>query len=170
MAAGAGMLAGLSVVAYGAYRGNLAHVVAGTCLTLVTLTVCALVFIRKWILDTRDERRILGATQRAAEVERSRYVAAQAALENEQGRLRQDVAAEHHALAVRLTAERAALTTEFEAKRGEYMAEAMEVAVRLIVGKKLDPTQVASAKLIQFPQSLPHQQRERSREHGVVGP
>ncbi|MET7458473.1 hypothetical protein ABZT03_43025 [Streptomyces sp. NPDC005574] len=164
------MLTGLITVLHGTYRSDLDHTVGGTCLTLTALTTIALVFIRKWITDTSDERRILAAAQRSAEAERARYFAAQAALENEQGRLRQDITAERHANAVRLKTEREALANEFEAKRGELAAESMEVAVRLVCGKKLDPRQIATAKLIQFPQNLPHQQRDRSREHGEVAP
>jgi hypothetical protein len=164
------LLAGLITVLHGTYRGDLGHTVGGTCLTLIALTSLALVFIRKWVIDTNDERRILAAAQRSAEAERARYFAAQAALENEQGRLRQDITAERQANAVRLKTEREALANEFEAKRGELAAEAMEVAVRLVCGKKLDPRQVATAKLIQFPQNLPHQQHDRARERGEVAP
>lgn len=172
--AGTGMLAGLLALLHGVYHDHVSRTVSGTCLTLVSLTAIALVLIRKWIIDTRDERRILAATQREAQARKDTYITAQAALEAEHGRLRQDIAAEREANAARLTAEREALATEFEAKRGEYMAEALDIAVQMIAGKKLAPTQIATARLIQFPRGLPHQQadqqRQRSRERGVVGP
>lgn len=170
VAAGAGFIAGLLAVLHGTYRDNITNTVGGTCLTLIALITIALVLIRKWVVDTSDERRILAATQREAQRQHDRYLAAQVALENEQGRLRQDMAAERQANTLRLKTERAAMVDEFEAKRGEVVAESMEVAIRLVCGKKLDPRQLATAKLIQFPQNLPHQQRERTREHGVVGP
>lgn len=169
-AAGAAMAAGLAVILYGTLRDDLARALGGTCLTLTALTVLALALIRRWVVDTRDERRILAAAQREAVAERSRYFAAQAALEIEQGRLNRDMAAERAGLAARLKAERDAIAADFEERRATLIAETMEATLLMVRNDKLAPQ--PSAKLIRFPHQQAEQQpeRERSREHGVVGP
>ncbi|MGA6223531.1 hypothetical protein ACPESV_24740 [Streptomyces umbrinus] len=168
----AGLTGGLAVALYGTLANDLARTLGGTCLTLTALTAIALILIRRWIVDTKDERRILAAAQRQAEGERSRYVAARAALENEQGRLNRDMAAEKQGLAARLHHEREALRGEFEERRAGLIAETMEATVMMVRGGKFDVEKKPSGNLIPFPQQ--HQsaelQRERSREHGVVGP
>ena len=170
--AGTALVAGLAVVLYGTLRDDLARALGGTCVTLTALTVIALVLIRRWIVDTSEERRILAAAQREAERERSRYFAAQAALENEQGRLTRDRATERLADAARLKVERDAIAADFENRRGALIAETMEATMRMVRGGKLAPDAPASGTLIPFPHQQAHRQaeRERSREHGVVGP
>lgn len=171
-AAGTATTGGLVVVLYGTLDDNLARTLAGTCLTLVALTVLALVLIRQWIVDTRDERRILAAAQRQAEGERTRYIASQAALENEQGRLNRDMAAERYALTARLNAEREKLAAEFEERRAALIAETMEVTVRMMRDGKLAPAPSTTGNLIPFPHQHPQPEttRARSREHGVGAP
>lgn len=166
------MVGGLSVALYGTIRPNMAHTLGGTCITLTALTTLALILIRHWIVDTSEERRLLGAAQCAAQAEQSRYVALQAALENEQGRLTRDLAAERAGLAVRLKAEREAMATEFEEQRASVIAETMEETVLMIVSKKLAPPTAVQSKVIQLREHQQQRQleRERSREHGVVGP
>lgn len=170
------LLVGLSVLVYGIIRNDLARSFGGACLTVPALTVLALLVIRRWVVDASSERLALAEAQREAEAEQSRYLAARAALENEQGRLTRDMTAERIALAARLKAERDQLQTEFDARRGELMAEAMEVTMRMVRGGKLAPAQPPSDNLIRFPGQFPVQQdapqpeRARSREHGVGGP
>lgn len=166
------MAGGLTVVLHGTLRANLAHTVGGTCITLVALTVIALILIRRWIVDTSEERRMLAAAQRQAQAERSRYFAAQAAMEVEQGRLTRDRAIEQRADAARLKAERDAMAAEFENKRGELIAETMRATFQMIHSGKLAPEHHRQSTVIQFPKQHPQHQpeRERSREHGVVGP
>lgn len=166
------LLTGLSVTLHGVIRNDLVRAVGGTCLTLTALTAIALVLIRQWIVDTSAERRILASAQKQAEAERTRYFALQAALENEQGRLSRDMAAERSGLAARLHYDREALRSEFEERRAGLIAETMESTVLMMRGGKFDVEQKPSCNLIPFPKQ--HQtaepQRERSREHGVVGP
>lgn len=171
-AAGAAAAGGLAVVLYGTLRDDLARAVGGTAVAFTALTVLALILLHRWIADTSDERRILAATQRESVAERSRYFAAQAALENEQGRLNRDMAAERAALAARLQAEREALAAEFEEQRATLIAETMEATVLMIRDGKLAPDTQTQSKVIQIRERQAQRQleRERSREHGVVGP
>ena len=167
------MLAGFALTARGVLRSDLDNAVGGTCLTLVAVTTIALACVRRWIVDTREERRILAAAQREAERERSRYFAAQAALENEQGRLNRDMAAERQRIAAQLVKEREAMRIEFEEKRADLIAETMEATVRMFHAGKFAPETAATGQLIHFPKQDPAAQateRARSREHGVVGP
>lgn len=166
------MSGGLVVVLHGTLRGNLAHTVGGTCLTLVALTAIALILIRRWIVDTSEERRILAASQREAQNQKSTYIAAQAAMEVEQGRLTRDRAMQLRADAARLDAEREAMAAEFEEKRATLSSEAMEATFRMILGRKLDGPASVESKVIQFPHQHPQHQpeRARSREHGGVAP
>ncbi|MGY6019524.1 hypothetical protein [Streptomyces spinosirectus] len=170
--AGAGMLGGLAMIVHGLIRNDVTRSVAGACLTIVSLTVIALALIRRWIVDTSEERRILAAAQRVASAERTRYIASQAALANEMGRRNQDLAAERASNAARLKAEREALRAEFEAKRGDLIAETMEATVLMMQHDKLTPGKTTTGTLIQFPHQMAQRQTEqaRSREHGVLGP
>lgn len=171
-AAATAVAGGLAVVLYGIIRSDTARAMGGTCLTLTALTAIALIIIRRWVVNTADERRILAAAQREAVAERTRYIAAQAALENEQGRLNRDMAAERAALTVRLKTEREAMADEFEERRASLIAETMDATVRMVVEGKLAPTVPTQSKVIQFRErQQPRQpERDRSREHGVVGP
>lgn len=186
-AAGTTLLLGaVSVMAYGIYRDELTRSLGGAFLAIAALTLLALVAIRQWIVDTRDERRILAASQREAVAERARYQAAQAALENEQGRLYRDlaadraalnaqIAAERDALHAEIAAEREAMEAEFERARGELSADVMNTVMSWINGGKLQPPSHPKNNLIRFPgqaqeQAEPQASRERSREHGSVGP
>lgn len=171
-ASGASVVGGLAVVLYGTLRDDLARAVGGTAVSLTALTVLALVLLRRWIVDTSNERRLLAATQREFVAERSRYFAAQAALEVEQGRLNRDMAAERAALDARLKAEREAMAVEFEEQRATLISETMEATVLMIHDGRLAPDAQTQSKVIQLRahQAQRHPERERSREHGVVGP
>ncbi|MFB6787627.1 hypothetical protein ACFCWT_13220 [Streptomyces olivaceus] len=164
------------MIIYGLFRHDLAWALGGACLTMPVLTLVALVAVRRWIVDTRDERRALAAAQRQAEGERTRYIAAQAALENEQGRLRRDMAAERAQINARMAAEREALTIEFEERRATLVCETMEATVLMFKDGKFAPDSTTPGNLIRLADRLPGQgfapdvKRERSREHGVVGP
>lgn len=159
---------GLAVTLHGAIRNQPANSLSGICITMVALTGLILIALRKWTTDTRDDRRILAAGQREAQTRKDVYLAAQAALENEQSRLNRDMAAERAALAARLMAEREQLRAEFEEQRATLIAETMEVAFLMMRNGDLDPKASAQSNLIPFPHQQP--QRERSREHGVVRP
>jgi leucyl aminopeptidase (aminopeptidase T) len=134
---------------------------SGVTLVMVALTA-----------DTSDERRLLAATQREAQAERSRYLAAKAALVNEQARMSKDIAAERAALTARLKSERDAMQAEFDAALGEVSSDAVNIAMSWVLAGKFAPPQPQQGNLIQFPHQQPQgqPQRERSREHGVVRP
>jgi hypothetical protein len=156
------------VILYGIIHNEAAPSVGGAFLTITALALLTLVTIRKWIVDTSAERRTLAEAQRHAEDERSRYVTLQAALTNEQGRLSRGMAAERAGLTARLNAEREVMQAELEESRATIISETMEDTVRMMLGGKFAPEPAATCNLIQFPQQQP--ERERSREHGVVGP
>lgn len=169
-AAGTVMLAGLTAVLHGIVRSNVTHAAGGACLAFVATTLIALIFIRSWIVDTRDERRVLAAATRAARDERTRYIALEAALENEQARRKNDLATERAQIAAKLLAEREAMWAEFEEERSELACQTMEVTIKMMRGDKLTPEEKARCNLIPFPQQQPQTERARSREHGVVSP
>lgn len=169
--ASAVVLGGLTLTLYGAWRDQLTHSLAGVVLSMVALTAIILVVIRRWVTNTSTERMVLAAAQRETQAERTRYIAAQAALENEQVRLRRDLDAERAALAAAAKVERAALAAEFEERRAALVSEAMEATFRMIRDGKFAPAP-KSGTVIRFPhqEQATAPQHERSRERGGVGP
>jgi hypothetical protein len=161
--AGTILLGGLTLTLYGAIRDNFAHSLGGACLTITALTVIALVIIRRWIVDTSNERRRLAEDQRRTQDEYASYIALKAALEVEQGRLRQDISAEHAALNERLAVERAKMEADFEERRATLRAETMEATFLMFHNGKFAPGASQTGQLIPFPQQEP--QRQRAREH-----
>lgn len=157
---------GVALTLSGIVSNQVPHSLGGVGAIMIALTATVLLVIRRWVTDTRNERSILAATQRETQAERTRYIAAQAALENERTRMRRDLDAEHLALVERARVEREALDDEFEERRGDLINETMEAAVRMFSNGKFAPDTRRGATLIQFPQP----QQNRSREHGVVGP
>lgn len=162
------MLAGAAVTLHAVARNDPAQALGGLCLTMIALTLIALFFIHRWFTNTSQERRDLAERTRAAEDERNRFVSLKAALENEQGRLARDMAAERAGLAVRLATEREALRSEFEERRASLIAETMEATVLMFRKGKFAPQAASKGNLIPFPQQQPG--RERTRGHNVVGP
>ncbi|MHB9857694.1 hypothetical protein [Streptomyces sp. YIM S03343] len=171
MAGAAVLLAGLSVITYGVITDDISRSVSGACLTMPALTLIALVMVRRWVSDTRDERRVLADARLAAEQERFRYVAGQAAQETEQGRMSQAQAAERARLTAQLKRERAAMQAEFEEQRASLISETMEATVLMFHDGKFTPDMLPRGRVIRFPKQDPAAgQPERSRAHGVVGP
>lgn len=171
-AAAAVMAGGIAVILYGVIRDDLSRSLGGACLTMTALTLIALIAIRKWTTDTGEERRILAAAQRETQSERTRYIAAQAALENELNRLIRDAAADRARGHVALNSEREAIHQQFEEKRAQLVCDTLAIAVGLVRGTTDDHARAENNVVIQFPTQQPEQtgERERSREHGVVGP
>lgn len=169
IAAAAAMGAGLWVVFHG--DDDLASRLGGVCLALAAMTLIALLVIRTWVTNTSDERRILAAATRAAQAERNRYIAAQAALENEQGRLQRDMAADRARNAARLVAEREALAAEFEETRNQLIRDAITESWMIFLGGGVHEP-AAENVVIPFPtpEQTPTRAAERSREHGAVRP
>jgi hypothetical protein len=166
--AGTILLGGLSLTLYGVIRDDYPRAVGGTCLTITTLTTITITLIRHWIADTSNERLALAAAERRAQDEYASYIALKAALEVEQGRLRQDISAESAALDERLAVERRKAEADFEEQRATLISETMEATVRMFHNGKFAPDTVSAGKLIPFPQQEPH--RQRARGHEVVGP
>ncbi|MFJ6566281.1 hypothetical protein ACIQNU_02585 [Streptomyces sp. NPDC091292] len=171
-AGGTILLGGAALTLYGVTSGQAAHSLGGLAGTLVGLTAIILSVIHGWVTDTRSERIILAAVQREAQAERSRYIAAQAALENEQARLNRDAAAERARARAGLAAEREAMKIAFEEERAKLVCETFEAAVQMVRHGQLDDQPVKSEVVIQFPTQQPERSGEhsRSRERGVVGP
>lgn len=166
------LLAGFAVILRSATLHNPAGSIGGACLVMTGLTLAILIFVRRWICDTRDERRILADTQRQAQAEQGRYLALQAAQVNEMGRLTQERKAERARNAAILTAEREKLRAEFENTRAKELSEAFQTGAEMeragVFKKRQQPVR---GNLLTFPKKQPAAPgAERSREHGVVGP
>lgn len=168
------MLGGLGLTVYGVWRGQAPHCLAGVVLSMIALTLAILAVVHHWVTDTSAERAALAAAQRQAQEERNTYIAAKATVENELARLHKDLAADRAADAQRLKAERQAMQDEFDDARTELVNGAMETLAAWIVGGKVRPPERETGNLIRFPKQSEEQaaqrQRERAREHGVVGP
>ncbi|MEU7399947.1 hypothetical protein [Streptomyces sp. NPDC044948] len=170
-------LGGLTAIVYGILRADLPRALGGAALTMPALTFIALVFVRRWVTDTRDERQRLAAAQRYAEGERTRYLAAQAALTNEAGRNSREMHAERVRLQAQLTAEREAMRVEFEEQKATLVCETMEATVRMFHNGKFAPGTTTRGKLIRLTDRLPAQghaadaaqERSHQRERGHAG-
>ncbi|MEV0114622.1 hypothetical protein AB0H77_15420 [Streptomyces sp. NPDC050844] len=133
---------------------------AGACLGMMVCAGVGFVSIRRWTTDTRVERARLADAVRDAESERTRYIAAQAAMEMERQRVARDAAADHARTAAILTAERAAMADQFEEQRAQLVSETLEVAFKLARSNTGEEThEHERARVINFPQ----QQAERAR-------
>jgi hypothetical protein len=159
------MFGGATITLYGVVRRDPTLSLGGACLTMIALTLIALFFIHRWFTNTNEERRVLAERTRAADDERNRYVSLKAALENEQGRLSRDMAAERAALAVRLATEREAQRVEFEELRASLIAETMEATVRMFHNGKFAPEVQKIGNLIPFPEQQHDRLPARARSH-----
>nr|WSS66787.1 hypothetical protein OG284_36815 [Streptomyces sp. NBC_01177] len=161
-AAGAALVtsAGLSTVVFGIITENLERTVGGAIFTMTALTLIALVLIRRWITRADTERSRLGDAVRDADTERMRYLAAQAALEVERGRLRRDIAGEHKRLTATLEAERTAMRAHFEEQRAHVICETIEATVGLVRDGLLNPTTHQYGQIIGFPSPAHHRAAE----------
>ncbi|MFH9414012.1 hypothetical protein [Streptomyces rochei] len=168
------LLAGFAVIIRSASAQNAAGSIGGACLVMVALSLVILVLVRAWVCNTNEERRILAAAQREAQSERTRYIAAQAGLTNESTRLNREAIAERARLTAMLKAERAKMQAEFENTRAKELSEAFQTGAEMeragVFKKRQQPPR---GNLLTFPKkqpAAPEAERERSREHGVVGP
>jgi hypothetical protein len=170
-AVGAALLAvGLPTVGYGVLRGDLPTSLGGTCLVATALVLIALALIRAWITNVAAERRELAEARREADAERRKHFAGQAALECEMTRLNRDMAAERARITHMLITERAAARAALEEERLQITTEAFRTGVEMERAGMLKPDAPLPANLIPFPGQGRAPERERSREHGVVGP
>ncbi|MCG0066252.1 hypothetical protein L0F81_23670 [Streptomyces tricolor] len=168
------LISGFAIIIGSVSEDNVAGSIGGACLVMVSLTIIICVLVRHWIVNTDTERRILGAAQREAQAERTKYIAAQAALENEMGRLNRDMAAERARIARRLVAERKAMRAEFDEERAQLAADAFRTGVEMERSGALKRQEQPPGNLIKFRKpgqpAAPASERARSHGHGVVGP
>lgn len=165
------MAAGMAVVLYGVAKNDLARSLGGACLTMTAVTLIALVSIRKWTTNTDAARSRLSDATREADNERTRYIAAQAALEVERQRVQRDAASDREQMAVRLASEQAAMQEQFEDDRATLVCETMEQTVLMYRAGAFDPpSQHDRGRVIGFPDRLVQQAAaaERARDHGAT--
>jgi hypothetical protein len=170
MAAGI-LISGFAIIISSTFTDNVAGSIGGACLVMVALTIIICVLVRHWISNTELERTALAAAQREAQAQRATYQAAQCALENEQGRLNRDVAAERARITAALLATEAKLRADFEEERAQLAAEAFRTGAEMERAGMLRPDAEVRGNLIPFPRELTRDaDRERSRAPGHVGP
>jgi hypothetical protein len=171
-AGGALLTGGLAGVGYGTLRSDLPRSLGGTCLVLIALFLIALALIHAWTTNVGAERRELAEARREADTARRKYFAAEAALESEMTRHNRDMAAERARVAAQLLAERTAMRAALEEERLQITTEAFRTGVEMERSGAFKPDVALPANLIPFPKQHPQDegQRERTREHGVVGP
>lgn len=169
-AGGALLTGGLAWVGYATVRSDLPRSLGGTCLVVVALFLIALALIHTWARDTSAERRELAEARREADAERRKHFAAQAALECEMTRLNRDMTVERARIAATLLAERDATRAALEEERLQIATDAFRTGVEMERAGMLKPDVPLPANLIPFPGQGRAPERERSREHGVVGP
>lgn len=160
------------VSAHGAFTDDTPRSIGGVVLTITALTLIVLFFVRVWVVNTDTEREQLAQARHDAEAERRRHFAMQAALEGEMTRLTRDMREERARLAKTLLIEREALAAEFEKNRLQIATQAFQAGVEMERAGLLEPDAPTPqpANLIQFPEQSRAPERERSREHGSVGP
>lgn len=163
VAAAAIMIVGIGIIAYGIVANDLARSLGGACLTMTALTLLALVAIRRWVTNTSAERARLAEATREVEAERLRYLAGQAAQEQERARLRRDIAASARKMAKQLDDDRARLAAEFEEKRAQIICDTFASTYRLAREDRISAEREQHARVVQFPE----QETARARERGV---
>lgn len=172
-AAGGALLAsGLAAGGYGAVRSDLPRSLGGGCLVLIALFLIALALIHAWTTNTGAERSELAEGRREADAARRKYFAAEAALESEMTRHTRDMATERSRVTATLLAERTAMRAQLEKERLQITTEAFRTGVEMERSGAFKPDTALPANLIPFPKQHPQDegQRQRTREHGVVGP
>ncbi|MFJ9029752.1 hypothetical protein ACIRQP_14710 [Streptomyces sp. NPDC102274] len=139
---------------------------------MTALTLIALVAIRSWTTDTREERQRLADAQREADTERSRSVASQAALEVERSRIQRDAAAEWARIEARLQTERQAMRAQLEEERAKMACESLETAFRMINAGLFEDRPAGHGKVIGFPSHAARAREEAAcdRDRGVSQP
>lgn len=166
------MTGGIAVVLYGIIRADIARALGGACLTMTALTLIALVSIRRWTTNTQVERQRLADATRDAEIERTRYVAGQAALEMERERVLRDAASEREQVAARLRNDQATMRNQFEDERATLQCESFEAGASMALRGLFDrPAPSAHGKVVSFPfPSQPARERDEIGDRGVSQP
>ncbi|MFD8866076.1 hypothetical protein ACFV1F_17155 [Streptomyces sp. NPDC059590] len=147
-----GLATGGAAIAAGVIVKQPALAVGGTCLAMVSLTGIVLMSVRSWITDVSAERHQLQLAARDLDAERTKYIASQAALQEERSRMRTDLANEQARTRQQLEQEREAIRQEFDDQRGQLICETFEETVRLIRAGLLDPQEPgAIGTVVPFP-------------------
>ncbi|MFB7285498.1 hypothetical protein [Actinacidiphila glaucinigra] len=124
--------AGLAVVLWSIWESRAAHAAGGAVIAMTAALVHALNLIKRWVTDTTAERNAALSTIRAAEDERTRQVALQAATTVERDRLRRETTACLQRAATQVEAERRKLQAKFDADHDRMLAESLETAFLMI--------------------------------------
>ncbi|MFB6809468.1 hypothetical protein [Streptomyces sp. NPDC056387] len=152
------------IVAYGIADTSVPASVGGGLVGLAAATMMALAKMRAWAVDTSAERRKLDEAIQQATDERTRYIAAQSAQEEEHRRRLRDLEADRARVQHQLTAAKAALDEQFEARREKLIVSSMETAIRLHLAGLLDaPAETPDATILHLPGKQPV--RERATAH-----
>ncbi|MEE4598285.1 hypothetical protein V2J94_41690 [Streptomyces sp. DSM 41524] len=124
--------------------------------------------MRTWVTDVSSERHHLQLAARDLDTERTRYIASQAALQEERGRMRSDLASVHAQTRQELERERETLRQEFEDQRGELIRETFEETVRMVRAGLLDPDpEEPSGTVVRLPVQGHPAERDRVRGRDV---
>ncbi|MFF5670323.1 hypothetical protein ACFY8S_09325 [Streptomyces hygroscopicus] len=162
-----GLFTGSVTVAVGIALRHPALAIGGTCLAMTALAGIILLSVRTWITDVSAERCQLQLAARDLDTERTRYVAAQAALQEERGRMRADLASIQTQTRQELEREREALRQEFDDRRAELIRETFEEAVRMVRAGLLD-TPEPRGTVVRFPAQGHPAERDRVRGRDVI--
>lgn len=158
---------GMAVVIHGIITDNAARSAAGASLSITSLTFFALCQVKRWITSTERERdRHLDAA-RASDDERTKYIAAQAAMQIERQRMQRDATAERKQLAVRLATEQTAMRARFQEERDTLVCETVVATLQMVREDGLLDNQApeAHAKIIGL---FPEQQQVLQRDRGAT--
>lgn len=159
--------AGLAVVLWGVWKNDPARAAGGACLTITSLTFIALVVIRRWVTDTSAERAGLAATGKQRDDERSRYIAAQAAMAVDRDRMRRDAEYAAEQAAAQLEAERVKLRREFDEERNELVCKSFAAAFEILKSGLPDDAATRGRAVIPFPDQRPAGGAARARGRDV---
>jgi hypothetical protein len=142
--AAAGITIGTAGLAYTVPTGHTEGSVLGAAVLVVSAIAISVRVVLTVITDTSAEKARLTD-------ERLTYLAAQAALESERTRIRQDLEAGARASAQQIRAERAAMRQQFEEERHAVQRHGFEVGVRLALGGGLTAEGEIPANVLPFP-------------------
>ncbi len=152
--------AGIALTTHGVAQESAPHALGGVAFTMIALTLLILLAVRRWIIDTSAERTRLAEATRSANDERTKYIAAQTAVEMERQRLTRDAAADRARTLALLDAERAAMQDAFEEQKAQLVADTLEVGAKLFRDRAAgEQARHDHARVIEFPKQEPTRAR-----------
>jgi hypothetical protein len=158
------LLAGIALVVVGAAARHIPATAGGGGIVLATTVAASMLVIHRWLTDVTAERARLAQATRDADTERTRYIAANAALQQEQQRVRTDLQDHYRRTQLELARHRAALDDEFETRRAELAAKAFELGATMALTGKLTADPGTSADVVHLPTRQPQRQRAATRQ------